>query len=110
VRILVGHEPRSYREVIAAALYELRLHIEVIIVAPQELDGAVVQRRPQLVLCSRLTEVVETRSLAWVLLYPHGEAHVVISIAGRRQTVPDLELDGLLCLIDHTELLAREDA
>jgi hypothetical protein len=98
VRILVGNEPRSYRE--------------VIIVAPEDLDGAVVQRRPrpQLVLCSRLTEVVETRGLAWVLLYPHGEAHVVISIAGRRQTAPDLDLDGLLCLIDQTELLAREDA
>ena len=46
----------------------------------------------------------------WVLLYPHGEAHVAISITGRRQTVPDLGLDGLLCLIDQTELLAREDA
>ena len=31
MRILVGNEPRSYREVIAAALHELRLHVEVII-------------------------------------------------------------------------------
>ena len=72
MRILAGNEPRSYREVIAVALHELRLHIAVIIVAPEDLDGAVVQRRPrpQLVQCSRLTEVVETRGLAWVLLYP----------------------------------------
>jgi hypothetical protein len=26
-------------------------------------------------------EVVETRCLAWVLLYPHGEARVVTSVA-----------------------------
>jgi DNA-binding IclR family transcriptional regulator len=110
MRILVGNEPRFYREVIAATLQELRPHLEVVIVEPEDLDGAVVQRRPQLVLCSRLGEVVETRCLAWVLLYPHGEASVVISVAGHRQTVPDPGLDGLLRVVDQTALLARDDA
>jgi hypothetical protein len=58
MRILVGNEPRSYREVIAATLHQLRSHLEVIIVAPEDLDGAVVQSGPQLVLCSRLSEIV----------------------------------------------------
>ena len=61
-------------------------------------------------LCSRLSEVVETRCLTWVLLYPHGAARVVISVAGRRQTVPDPGLDGLLRVVDQTALLARDDA
>ena len=110
MRILVGNEPRFYREVIAATLQELRPHLEVVIVEPEDLDGAVVQCRPQIVLCSRLSEVVETRCLAWVLLYPHGEACVVISVAGRRHTVPDPGLDGLLRVVDQTALLARDDA
>jgi hypothetical protein len=110
MHILVGHELRCYREVIAATVRALRPHHVVEIVAPQELDGAVVQRGPQLVLCSRLSEVVETRCLAWVLLYPQGEARVVISVAGRRHTVPDRGLDGLLRVVDQTELLARGDA
>ena len=110
MRILVGNEPHFYREVIAATLQELRPHVEVIIVEPEDLDGAVVQHGPQLVLCSRLSEVVETRCLAWVLLYPHGEARVVISIAGRRHSIPDPGVDGLLDVVDQTELLAREDA
>ena len=109
MRILVGNEPRFYREVIAATLQELRPHLEVVIVEPEGLDGAVVQCRPQIVLCSRLSEVVETRCLAWVLLYPHGEARVVISVAGRRHTVPDPGLDGLLRVVDQTAFLARDD-
>ena len=110
MRILVGHEPRFYREVLAATLHELRPHLTVDIVEPEDLDGAVVQRGPQLVLCSRLSEVVETRCLAWVLLYPCGEARVVISVAGRRHTVPDPGVNGLLRVVDQTERLARDEA
>ena len=69
-----------------------------------------VQRVPQLVLCSRLSEVVETRCLAWVLLYPHGEARVVINVAGRRHTVPDPRVNGLLRVVAQTEVLARDEA
>ncbi|HKC72744.1 MAG TPA: hypothetical protein VKF37_00885 [Chloroflexota bacterium] len=79
-------------------------------VEPEDLDGAVVQRVPQLVLCSRLSEVVETRCLAWVLLYPYGEARVVISLAGRRHTVPDPGVNGLLRVVAQTEVLARDEA
>ena len=110
MRILLGNEPRFYREVIAATLHELRPHLEVVIVEPEDLDGAVVQRRPQFVLCSRLSEVVETRCLAWVLLYPHGAARVVLRVAGRRHTVADPGLDGLLRVMGQTALLARDDA
>ena len=45
-----------------------------------------------------------------VLLYPHGEARVVISIAGRRHTIPDPGANGLLRVVDQTALLARDDA
>jgi hypothetical protein len=45
-----------------------------------------------------------------ILLYSHGEARVVISIAGRRHTVPDPGANGLLRVVDQTALLARDDA
>jgi hypothetical protein len=106
IRILVANEPRSYREVIAAAVHELRPHAEVITVEPADLDREVVHLEPHLVLCSRLTEVVETRTLAWVLLYPDGEARAVISIAGQRRTVANFAFCSLLSIVDQTEQLA----
>jgi hypothetical protein len=95
--------------VIAATLQELRPHLEVVIVEPEDADGAVVQRVPRLVLCSRFSAVVETRCRAWVLLYPHGEPRVVISVAGRRHTVPDPGGNGLL-RVAQTALLATDEA
>ena len=53
---------------------------------------------------------METRCLAWVLLYPYGEARVVISLAGRRHTVPDPGVNGLLRVVAQTEVLARDEA
>jgi hypothetical protein len=110
LRILVGNNSGFYREVIAATLQELRPHLEVDIVEPENLEGAVVQRGPQLVRCSQLSQVVETRCLAWVLLYSHGEARVVISVAGCRHTVPDPGVNGLMRVVAQTELLARDEA
>jgi DNA-binding IclR family transcriptional regulator len=96
--------------VIAATLQELRPHLEVDIVEPEDLDAAVVHRVPKSVLCSRLSEVVETRCLAWALMYPHGEVPVVISVAERRHTVLDPSVNSLLRIVDQTELLARDEA
>ena len=72
--------------------------------------AVVVNHASNMVLCSRLSEVVETRCLAWVLLYPYGEARVVISLAGRRHTVPDPGVNSLLRVADQTELLTRDEA
>jgi hypothetical protein len=62
------------------------------------------------VVCSRLSEVVQTRCLAWVLLYPRGQPRVVISVAGRPRTVPDPGLDSLLRVVAQAALLATDDA
>jgi hypothetical protein len=104
MRILVANEPRAYREVIAGALQVLRPHHEVIVVEPENLDGAVVRLVPELVLCSRLTEVVETRPLAWAVLYPAMDTRALISIAGHSHLVSaDLPFTRLLSVIDEVE-------
>lgn len=108
IRIVVGIEPRSYREAIATTVQDVRPHAEVVAVEPVALEQMVACHLPHLVVCSRLSEVVETRPLAWILLYPDGASVAVVSLAGQKATVPDLDFAGLLEVVDHTELLARE--
>ena len=98
--IVVANEPRAYREALAGALQELRPHIEIISLEPDDLEGKVCEYSPRLVLCSRLTEAVERCSDAWILLYPNRENRAVISIAGRRTVVTDVEFSHLLAVID----------
>jgi hypothetical protein len=101
--IVVANEPRAYREVLAAALHKLRPHSEVICIEPDDLDGNVCHRSPRLVLCSRLTEAVETCCDAWILLYPDRANRAVISVAGRRTVVTNIELSHVLSVIDEVE-------
>jgi hypothetical protein len=101
--IVVANEPRAYREVLAAALHELRPHLEVICSEPDDLDGNICHRSPRLVLCSRLTEAVETYCDAWILLYPNRENRAVISVAGRRTVVTNVEFSHVLSVIDEVE-------
>ena len=102
VRVVVANEPRAYREVLAAAVHELRPGLEVQAVEPEELDRIVGRDLPHLVVCSRLSEVVETRAPAWVVLYPDGEARAVISVAGRQTTLAGIGFARILRLIDET--------
>ncbi|MDQ3855611.1 MAG: hypothetical protein M3281_04365, partial [Chloroflexota bacterium] len=74
----MANEPRCYREVVAATLGALRPGAEVISVEPTDIDAELARLDPHLVVCSRLTEAVETRAGAWVLLYPDGDNSAVI--------------------------------
>ena len=100
---LVANEPRSYRQAIAAALRQLRPHVEVVAVEPDEMDRCIARLRPDLVICSRLTEAVEAVPLCWVLLYPAQQPDVEVSIAGVRATHPDTGFDVLLAAIDECD-------
>ena len=100
IRVLVANEPRAYREAIAAGLRELRPAFDVVETDPAGLDAAVVRLAPAFVVCSEVTEVVETRSPAWVLLYPEGTRLAVASVAGEHATTGELDLAGLLALLD----------
>jgi hypothetical protein len=107
MRIMVANEPRAYREVIAEAFRQLRSDVEVITAEPIELDGAIADLAPDLVVCSQLSEVIETRPLAWILLYPDGQATAIISIQGHRSTSAAIEFTGLLAAVDQAETLKR---
>ncbi len=105
--IIVANDPRLYRMSLCATFRRLRPHVQVVAVEPEHLDREVACLDPSLVICSTLSESIETRSRAWVLLYPDGESRAVISLEGERTTATDVELDDLLSLIDRVELLTR---
>ncbi len=106
MRLLLANEPQSYRQVIAAAVQKLRPDIDVAVsVLPDDLDREDLHLLPDMIVCSRLTPVVEGSNSAWVLLYPDGETKTVISIDGQRTTSADLEFDELLAVIDQVATL-----
>ncbi len=107
LRVLVANEPRCYRDVVAATLGVLRPGAEVTAVEPIDIDAELSRLRPHLVVCSRLTEAVEARAGAWVLLYPEGENRAVVSVDGQRTTQPNIRFDDLLRTVDRVALLLQ---
>jgi len=99
-RILVANELRYYREVLANAILLLCPDIEVRTVAPELIDHELIHLNLNLVVCSSATPTIRTRCSAWVELYPGGDPLAVVCIDGQSSTVHDIELDGLLSIID----------
>ena len=101
MRALIANEPAIYREVICAALKELRPDIEIFTSEPDDLEGEFLRLLPQLVVCSRPTNLVEREAPAWVELYPGGASHAVVkNFDGSRRTIPDMDFDTLLSILD----------
>ncbi len=109
MHILVAAEPRAYREVITGLLRELRPHIKVDAVEPDDLDPEVARLRPHLVVCSQITVALQAL-LGWVMLYPGGENRAEIFTAGEWTTVDNVEFGDLLSVIDRVELLFAGEA
>lgn len=103
LRVLFANEPRAYREAIAAAVACLRPGVEVLSVDPVDLDAAVVPNRPQVVVCSHLSDRVRRHAIAWALLYPEGARLAVRGLHGRELVGADLSLADLLDLVDRAE-------
>ncbi len=110
-RIILANEPRTYREVIAAACRCLRPHLEVTIVEPAELDARLRHRGRDerwLVVHSRPSPTVEAWCFAWVRFAPDGEPGAMVGLAGQRTTHPTVGLDDLLAILDEAATLARD--
>ena len=108
VRVVVGHEPRCYREMLAGALSCLRPDADVVLAEPDDLPEAVAGHHQNVVVCSQLTQAVRDHSLAWILLYPDAENLAVIGLAAEQRAVPGVQLDDLLAIIDDADRLAKQ--
>ena len=95
-RILVANELTSYRQTIAIVFRELHPNVEVLEVDPGTLDWEVARLGPALVICSRLTGVVEERAANWIELYPECRPFSTFCIDGERRAMEDVQLSDLL--------------
>jgi hypothetical protein len=101
LRALIANGPAMYREVISAALRELRPGVEVFTAEPEDLEGEFLRLLPHLVACSRLTKRVKLGAPVWVELYPDGAPYAVVgSPDGSRMTLPSIDFDTLLSILD----------
>lgn len=101
-RILVACELRSYCEVVAMAFQQLRPRTEVFEAEPRNLNREVLRLQPDLVVCSRVTQVVKERVSGWIELYPDCGPHSVVYVDGECSTVEDMQLSNLLSIVDQT--------
>src|SRR5918999_3287539 len=106
MRVMVANEPRSYRETIACVLAELRPKVEVLTVEPRDLERELLRVLPQLVVCSRVTRLINREAPVWIELYPDlASSESVVSIDGQRITYPDIDLEAVLSIVDEAERL-----
>ena len=94
--ILVANELTSYRQAIAIVFRELHPNVEVLEVDPRIVDWEVARLGPALVICSRVTAVVEERAANWVELYPECRPFSTFCIGGERRAIEDVQLSDLL--------------
>jgi hypothetical protein len=98
---LIANGPAMYREVISAALRELRPGIEVFTAEPEDLEREFLRLSPELVVCNRLTNRVERGAPVWIELYPDGAPYATVgSLDGYRKTLPGMDFGTLLSILD----------
>ena len=99
-RVLLANEPRSYRQAIAQVLRTLRPDLAVDETEQASLDRELRRGVPQLVICSHATPTVRENAPAWV--EPYTDIGPLSSgVSGKeRSTVPGIELDDILRIVD----------
>ncbi len=99
-RIVIANDPRAYRDVIGATVRVMRPDLDVVTVAPEELEPTLLARPPGLVVCSRLTAAVESNARSWIVLYPDGRPGATLNVAGEHAALAEIDLPHLLAAID----------
>ncbi len=103
--ILVAFEDdyRAYRDMIAAAIWMLRPHIEVETAGLERLGEHIERFDPQLVICTRANTVDPGGRAAWVELSVDPLRPTKMWVSGRYSERTNPTLDMLLTLIDEIE-------
>jgi hypothetical protein len=107
MRVLVafGDEHRAYREVIAAGIRILRPRADVAIATPTEIEGEIGRFDPQVVVCGQPGIADPGDVPAWVELPVEPQRPARIRVGGSRRAAVNLELEGLLAVVDEAEEL-----
>lgn len=97
--VLVANEFASYRESLAAVLRASLPDVQVSEATSAELNREVLRLRPDLVVCSRITSLVEDRVDNWIELYPGCETFSTFCLDGERFRKDHVDLEDLLSVV-----------
>jgi hypothetical protein len=99
-QILVAIEPAVYRDLLASELPRLRPGLTVLRVDPADLDEALAQLRPRLVICNQVTDRIRQFATAALLLAPQSPDRAVLTVDGQHQVLLNPRLADLLAAVD----------
>ena len=99
-QVLVANEPLLYRDLLDSVLPRLRPNLTVLLVDPADLDDAVARLRPQLVLCSELTDAVRQFATTAIVLDPSDTRREILTVEGQQQVLLNPQLAELLAAVD----------
>ena len=107
MRVLVAFddEHRAYREAIAAGIGLLRPHVEVSTCSPADLGAELGRFDPQVVVCG---SPAPADAAAWVGLPVEQGRPARIRVGGSRRESVNLDLEGLLAIVDEAGKLVGE--
>ena len=100
VRVIIALDVPLYRDAMVQTMSHLRPSWEILEVLPEALDRTVVCEQPDVVICSQLTEVVETRARIWFVLLPAGSYRCVMSVDGVRREESNMPFASILDAIE----------
>src|SRR5919107_5074637 len=100
VQILVANEPAVYRDVLSSELPRLRPGLTVLLVDPADLDEALAQLRPRLVICNAVTDSIRQFATAALVLDPDGTHRAVLDVEGQQTVLLNPQLTDLLAAVD----------
>ncbi len=98
--ILIANELTSYRESIAAVFRFSLPGLDVFEADSADLNREVLRLRPELVICSRITRLVEERVPNWIELYPDYEPHSTFCLDGEISEAHQVDLSDLLAVVE----------
>ena len=111
MRVLVANTPRMYRESLALSIQRERPHFEVLIAAPEDLNGQIKLLDPHALV--RDDGGVEEWSIdgvvCWAGIIIDNHLHARISVNGRTSEIRDVSLKEFIAALDETEMLISSD-
>jgi hypothetical protein len=112
VRVLVANTPLMYRESLALSIQRARPNFEVLLAAPEDLNGQVESLAPHALV--RDDDGVETSSpngvVCWVGIIIDNHLNARISVNGRVSEIHDVSLEEFVAALDETERLISTNA
>lgn len=93
--ILIALKLLSYRETIAEVVSVTAPGARVLLTEPEHLDGQVGTLHPRLVICSKVTPIVEQAAPFWIEMYRDHGSLSTMKTPERRWEIANLELSDL---------------